>query len=335
MAKYTVKLKTPKGHVAPALLGELGEWLRTQPYGSVGWFELITEPIPSAWNPDAAERLSKAGFSFLHLPEGSMLALLKHDGKAPPAVVLLGSEGETATVALSLEELLFDLAKGDTQVADLDEEATGRGELGAWLKKHKVKVPETKPFDFDAWLEGGVKKPAPPAQPAGALSKELAALPPKLRALAALMGRRADDRDVVAYIKALGKKAPRNTTDADDTSYVVAPKHGLELLFSHDPPEDLRDKYPHVRVGRAYLPYLLCAWLRDDFGEKLPFGLTVGMPSSELPKLLGKPSRSIGQGTLKRPVWERILDADKGVVLAVEGWSGAKGAEVLLAVQGE
>ncbi len=67
MAKYFVKLKAVSGHAIPALLQSFGDWLSTQTNGSLGYFELITGRIPKEWNPEAAQRLSQDGFSFLEL----------------------------------------------------------------------------------------------------------------------------------------------------------------------------------------------------------------------------------------------------------------------------
>jgi hypothetical protein len=90
------------------------------------------------------------------------LVLLNRPGH-PPAVVLLGSEGETETVATSLEEFLELLGNGETGLDDLDDEqATGRSKLRAWLKKNNVKAPKAPPFDFDAYLTGVT--PAPPGR---------------------------------------------------------------------------------------------------------------------------------------------------------------------------
>src|SRR5947209_8350587 len=99
MAKYTAKLRAPRGHSIPPLLQNFGEWLAKQSFGSVGYFDLVAEKITKEWHPEAADRLARDGFAFLTLGDGSMLALLKTGAGGPPAVVLLGSEGETETVA--------------------------------------------------------------------------------------------------------------------------------------------------------------------------------------------------------------------------------------------
>lgn len=339
MASYAVKVSKVGGHTFPTLLGDFAEWLKTKPHGSVGYFDFVTEKIPKEWSPKDAKRLQTAAFSFLLLPDGSLVALLTHDAKAPPAVVLLGSEGESSSLAPTLEAFLFDLAKGETGVMELDEEAAGRKALADFLKKKKVKAPKAKAFDFDAWLSGDAAtsatkgtKPAPPP-----MTKEIAALAPKLRELAALVGRRADDEELLAYIaKTLGKKAPKNTTVGDDTSYVVAAPKGVELCFSHRVGFKTQNpKYPPIAATpRSFTPYLVCAWLREKFVEPLPDGVTAGMPLAELEQKLAAPTRRIGMGSLNRPVWEKTLDAERDVVFAVEGWSSAKGAVVSVAIRG-
>lgn len=338
MGNYTVSL-ADGARKAPPLLNELGDWLRQQPYGSVGHFELVNEEVPREWDPANAERLQKAARAFVHLPDGSMLALLTREAKQPAAVVLLGSEGETATVALSLEAFLGDLARGETGVGDLDERGTAREALASWLADRKVKAPRAKAFDFDSWLAGKSSRDAPAAAPPPSVSPEIAALSPKLSAVARLVGRRADDRELLAYITGtLGAKPPKNTTAADSTAYVVAKKHGIEMAFSHEidkygrPRGTTHPKYPPIALTpRAFVPYLEVVWLRDKFGEKLPDGILPGMSADRLPALLGKPSGTVGLQDVARPVWKRVLDKERGVVLQVAGWE-KKGAEVTLKI---
>lgn len=172
---YRVDLGSlPTGHSGPPLLQAFADWLATQEHGSIGWFDaLAIEEIPASWDEKNAERLKKAGFAFLALPDGSLLALLDTGVKgAPHAVVLLGSEGEARTVAGSLEELLVLLSKGETGIHDLDDEeaSSGRDAMKAWLKKTKVKAPKARDFDFQAWLDGtesaAAAAPADPERPA-------------------------------------------------------------------------------------------------------------------------------------------------------------------------
>jgi hypothetical protein len=341
MANYPVKIAKIAGHETPTLLADFGTWLKMQTYGALGYFELMTETIPKQWNAEAAVRLAKSGLSFLSLPEGSLLVLLTHDAKSPAAVVMLGSEGETATVAQSLEAFLIDLSKSKTGIGDLDDEGPNRKALAAWLKEKKVTAPKAKGFDFDLWLAGETSpkaaKTAAPAIAKIAMSKEIAALSPKLRVLASMMGRRADDPELIAYItKTLGAKLPKNTSTQESSTNVVAKKHGIEMSFSHEAEwRKPNKKYPPIALtARAFIPYLSFAWVRAAFGETLPYGITIGMPAKDLPNLLGKPARTIGQGSLKRPIYERVLDRERDIVLDVEGWE-EDGAAITLAIRGE
>ena len=150
--------EAPPGHEVPPLLAVFADWLARQEHGSVEWFDaLAIEKIPSTWDEANAQRLQRAGFAFLSLPDGSLLALLDTGiPDAPQAVVLLGSEGETDTVAGSLEEFLLLWSKGETGITDLDDEdgAAGRTALKRWLKSQKVTAPDAPDFDFQAWLDG-------------------------------------------------------------------------------------------------------------------------------------------------------------------------------------
>lgn len=227
MSKYSVKLASaPKGHVLPPLLLEVGAWIKKQEHGSLGWFDVFggVEAIPKEWDEDNAERLRKAGFVFLALPDGSMLALLETGPTSPPAVVLLGSEGDRRTVASSLEELLAIWAKGETEIDELDDEdgEEGRALLGKWLKERKIKAPKAKDFDFQAWLDGGdAKKPAKAAAPPKPLARKPTAtwkkLGPKAQKVASLVGLRVDAKEVVDYVtKVLGKKLVQTTSERND-----------------------------------------------------------------------------------------------------------------------
>jgi hypothetical protein len=125
-AKYTVKLSAPKD----ALLTAFATWLKAQVYGSVGYFDLITEKIPKRITQDAD--LAQSGRSFVSLPDGS-LVVADRTGQ----IVFLDSEGgKPKAVASDLRTFLAKLAKGRTGVSDLDDkDATGRKALAAWLAK--------------------------------------------------------------------------------------------------------------------------------------------------------------------------------------------------------
>lgn len=291
MAHYFVSLQPIPGHDVPPLLTAFGAWLATQTRGALGYFDALSiERVPPTWHEGAADRLQKAAFTFLNLGDGSLLALLDTGRpKAPRAVVLLDSEGEARTVATSLEELLHLLAKGETGVNDLDDEAaTGRGALTAWLGETKVKAPKAKDFDFQAWLDGEPEaEPAPSKAPARAPSEALLALPPKLRALAALVGRRADDPAVTAYVAEIGGKVPTSATDMGSAKTVGAAKLGFTLYFNHD---ILNDAFPLVpKTKSSYLPYVSQVAFTDKWSEPLPFGLGWKDGPDEVERALGAP----------------------------------------------
>lgn len=154
-SKYTVSLEAPAGHRIPPLLTAFGEWLEERTYGAVGYFELIAAAAPAEWDPKLADRLRET-MPFLTLPDGSLLVLVKHGERSP--VALLGSEGETRTVAPSLGDFLLDLAAADTDIMELDDEdATDRDDLAAWLEENEVARVKAPPFDFSAWLAGTAK----------------------------------------------------------------------------------------------------------------------------------------------------------------------------------
>jgi hypothetical protein len=316
MGKYAIDLGAPPGHCIPPLLARFGAWLARQPYGALGWFRLEARSIPREWNPAAADRLQRDGFSFMHLPDGSLLALLRTGAGGPPAVVLLGSEGDTATVASSLEEFLVLLGKGETGVDELDEEdAKGRDRLRAWLSRNKVTVPRAKSFDFDAYLDG-TPATAPPAGRPGPVPEVVAGLSPLLRRVAALVGCRADDPELTDFVtNTLGKKVPPSITDVSGPRYVVAKKQGIEMAFDHDLKNE---KYPLIHKSKSsYVPYLAVVWLTSGLGEPLPFGLRFGMSADEITSILGTPGE-IGFGGVRRPYWKRALVPARDVVLGVE-----------------
>lgn len=311
MARYTADLTPPDGHAVPPLLRQFADWLAKQEYGSVGHFDFLVEPVEDAWEPAAVARMRRDGFAFLRTPDGGQVVLLA--ARPGPAVVaLLGSEGETEAVAGSLEEFLHRLATGETGVSDLDDEdAAGRAKLRAWLTRNKVAAPPAEPFDFAAYLDG--TEPASPVATAPAASP-VADLPPAFARLVTLVGRPADDPELVDYVtNTLGQKVPTSATDVGRTKNVVAKKHGVELCFGHD---IRNEKYPLLAKSKSsYVPYLSTAWLNKAWTDPLPFGLGFGMTAEELTTCLGEPQV---RGTAKFRYWERTLDPARDVELSVD-----------------
>ena len=311
MAQYSVKLASPpKNHEVPALLHDFGAFVAKQKHGALGWFDrLHASAIPKEWHPEATARLRAHGFSFLELPDGSLLALLTHAPKAPAAVVLLGSEGEVRTVANSLEELLAVWAKGETDIDELDDEdgVAGRDALGVWLKEKKTKAPKVKTdFDFEAWLDDSPAEeaPKPPAKAAKRDAAAVKALGPKLRELAAIVGQSTAAPAVIDYItKTLGKKVPQKSGDN-----VSAPNVGVELACDHDV---LRPDFPLVpKTAKTFVPYVTHAWVTEKFGE-LVLGIPWDADQAAITKQIGAPTRLQRQFTTDTkptiPTWERPL----------------------------
>ncbi len=82
---------------------------------------------------------------------------------------------------------------------------------------------------------------------------------PKTRRVIELMGKRADDPEVVALVEELGKKPITGTTDAGGMKHVAVSKQGIDLGFDHDV---LNDQFPRIKLkGQACMPYLTNAWL--------------------------------------------------------------------------
>ncbi|MGV3620827.1 MAG: hypothetical protein ACO1OB_08415, partial [Archangium sp.] len=299
----------------PALLDEVGAFIKTLKHGTLGWFDSFgPKAIPKEL---VDEKAVKNGFSFIELPDGSLIALLNVG-----AVVLLDSEGNHRTLATSLEAFLINWSKGESDVGDLDE-GEGHGELAKWLKAKKVKAPKAKTFDFNAWLDGGDAKPAPKTiaqkqKPTADFKK----LGPKMQELVSMMGRRADDPELMAWVpKKLGKKAPSETKF--ESINVEAPKVGLELNFAHD---ILNEQYPPIaRTPRSFVPYLSLAWVGVKFGEPV-FGVDRAKATeADLRKTLGEPVMDFefaGDEAPTLATWTRVVDEGANIKVVFE-WSGS------------
>jgi hypothetical protein len=151
------------------------------------------------------------------------------------------------------------------------------------------------------------KKTAPPSEVAG--------LTPLLRQLVALVGRRADDPELVAFVtKTLGQKVPGPTADRGGGKNVVARKHGIEMVFDHD---IKNERYPLVpKTKKTFVPYLQLAWLTEKFPGALPFGIAHGMEPDEVTERLGVAPGERGSG--KYRYWRKVLDPARDIVLDVD-----------------
>lgn len=144
-------------------------------------------------------------------------------------------------------------------------------------------------------------------------SDPLDGLTPLVKQIVSVVGRRADAPELVAFVtNVLGQKVPAATTDAGGSKYVLAKKHGLDLLFSHD---IHNEKYPLVaKTAKSFVPYLSLVWMTKKFKE-LPYGIAFGMAPDEVTERFGVEPETTAVG-LK---WTRVLDAERDVELDYDG----------------
>ena len=151
----------PNAVPVPPLLEAFGQWVSARPHGNVGYFDAVaSEPLPEglAKAPEHVDALRAKLGLFLALPDGSQLALWAH-GDGPPAVVLLGSEGELKNVAPTLEAFLVALGQAGTDISELDDDdaSDGRPALLGWLASRGVSEPDAKLRvpTFGTWFDSG------------------------------------------------------------------------------------------------------------------------------------------------------------------------------------
>ena len=189
----------PPGAKAPETLEPFASWLAGQERGAVGYTDAFAgEPVPRELLPkgvDAAVVHARLAV-FLALPDGSRVALWYH-GADEPAVVLLGSEGELETVAVTFRAFLDLLARGETGVGDLDDEeaSEGRGALLTWLERFPWSIrDEGRRPAFARWLATGeVGYEGVPRGPCPALAE----------LLPAALGERVDSAKGAALVDAI------------------------------------------------------------------------------------------------------------------------------------
>lgn len=155
--RESLPLAFPPGIEPPALLCDFADWLDGRPWGSVGCYRLQGTLSDEA--PIVDGSALRRDFSlFLYLPDGSLVGLWHPDGmpSAGSPVVGLGSEGDAAVLAGSLDGFLVKLSRNaftdsawsDLTPSDEDEECEDEpdaetamahgdapGDLAAWLSQ--------------------------------------------------------------------------------------------------------------------------------------------------------------------------------------------------------
>ena len=246
----------PAAIEVPPLLEAFASFLAERPHGCLGYFDgLGSEPLPEALVDDVAAlaRLQSALAIFLKLADGSFVALWRYAPEAPPAVVLLGSEGEQTNLAPTLEAFLLAWTKGKTKLADLDEEATQRGALATWLTERGVlpaKAKSTVPR-FSTWIARTVKEARTATKTVSKPKRVKIALATPAEAAQnalqvgerapALLGKRTDDPELVELMAALGVDLAA-LKKPDALRFLELPSLGL--VFELDWPWVYDDDFP-------------------------------------------------------------------------------------------
>lgn len=321
----------PTAIEVPPLLDELGGFLAKLPHGCLGYFDALGgEPLPEALVDDdaALARLQAALAIFLELADGSFVALWRYAPDAPPAVVLLGSEGELTNLAPTLEAFLLAWTKGKTKVADLDEEAdvTRRAALGAWLAERGVLPAKGKSAAaaprFSTWVKATIAKRAaakavskgPPkrAKVALATPAEAAKNASQIgeRALA-LLGKRTDDPELIERMAGLGVDLAA-LKKPDELRFLELPSLGLafELDWPWTYDEDFaKSERPALQAAKVRVlgKIRFCAAgyttrsvvQRKDitfagYRGALPWGLSFDDAPPSMEKKIGAPPKKIG-----------------------------------------
>lgn len=147
--RESLPLAFPPGHEPPALLLAFADWLDGRPWGSLGCYRVLGTLSDEAPIVDGSA-LRREFSLFLYLPDGSLVGLWHPGGVPSPEspVVGLGSEGDAAVLANSLDGFLVKLSRNafaDTAWSDLapsdeeDEAGIAEGcaldDLAAWLSR--------------------------------------------------------------------------------------------------------------------------------------------------------------------------------------------------------
>lgn len=280
----TIRSNAPSGLSLPPLLAPFGEWLATQPHGSVGYFDTFAgEPMPEglAHDPSHVAALRARLAIFLGLPDGSLLALWDY-GAGEPAVVQLGSEGDLKTVAATFEDFLVALSRAETGVSDLDDSdaSSGRDALATFLETKGVRVdrPRVRTPHLAPWFtSGGATAPElPVAGRAGAESTLTGDLETHI-------GKRITDAPVRAWLEALGVWPVTPFGPGENEVYVDDKERGFCLTVRRT---DADPQTAHVSG---------CFFHREGdeghrgFAHAMPLGITFGDDAAQLVARIGAP----------------------------------------------
>lgn len=295
----------PKEMPVPQLLIDFAKWLKKIPHGTLGYFDSVeSEPMPKVFMPEGLDKTaikticSKLGI-FLHLPDGSLLALWNYGGKAP-AVVLIGSEGALDNVSPSLESFLIALSKGKTTINDLDdkEASASRPLLTKWLVEQEVKAISAKIPDFQEWITNFEPQPDPTLQKNIAKNKTIDknANYKEYKAWVDLFGKPADDPEVQHALAQVGitQKIKVGRTDSDERFDIKAT--GMNIVFANSSFLYSGKKAPfkpNTPILSGVLMILRPSKLNKCiYTGALPYNLKLEDSQTVLRKRFGKPIKS-------------------------------------------
>lgn len=300
------KIGFPKDMLVPSLLLAFGEWLKNIPHGTLGYFDsMYSQPLDESYisvnsrcSKKALEMIrSKIGI-FLHLPDGSELALWNYGGKAP-AVVLLGSEGELENVAPSLESFLINLSKGKTGVIDLDEEdaSASRAELAQCLTQQKIKAKSAKVPDFQEWLTN-IENPSSETDFSSSKTQEQIIIKDanykEYQPWIDLFGKTPDDPNIQHALNQVGIKEKIKVSRIESDERLDIKDAGITIVFANSSFLYLNKKSP-VKDNTPILSGIIL-FIQDSkikaYQGPLPFDLTINSSQTLLRNRFGQPVKT-------------------------------------------
>jgi hypothetical protein len=128
----------PVGHSVPQLIKDIANLIAPWPNPAVGYVRFQGARFDDYWielGSDLSEQFGK----FMHLPDGTYIALWFYDGSEANAqpVVEIGSEGELAILAPNLKSFMKRWAEGRVH-KELDGESIAETEGPDYLQRRKV-----------------------------------------------------------------------------------------------------------------------------------------------------------------------------------------------------